>query len=201
VVLNIRVMKLHEQKIRKVLMLLENQVEADETLLEVKKLAQKHVLNQKKISELQEQIDALLKKQTALEDKNGLIEDEILNIIGNTKTQVHRFGKIIVDFQVKLYETKTNSAPQYKNIVAHLQQAYNIEKKVIEDLCAQYNNGGKTSSEFVKTLSITKESKQLKEGISNTMRALWSGVKGVFSRLFKPFKNMLDELEVSVAQL
>jgi hypothetical protein len=65
-------------------------------------------------------------------------------------------------------------------------------------LVLRYNNGNKPYNNTETSLSITKESVQLKE---NILHKIWVGFKGVFTSLFKSYKHRLDDLEARVAQL
>lgn len=188
-------MILYEKQIKQILNLLEYQVDSNTDTDIVESLAKKHLLNEKKLSDLEIEIEKLLAQKNKIQDANGDIEEDILEIIGETKTQALRFGKILVNFTVTRETGTTKSSPQYKTIVEVLQKQYNIEQKIIDKFITEYNKGGKTFTTVNKSLSITKESKQLKESLANFFRSIWSGFQGIYKHYFNTYKNQNDYLE------
>lgn len=192
--------QLYENKIRAVLRLLEKSVLTEAETVEG--LAKQHLSNVKKISDLEEQIKALMAQKTEIEDANGVIEDSILDMIGNTKSQCLRFGKIIVDFKVTRDSGVTKNAWQWKNCFYKLVEVSKTEDKVVDKILAQFNNGGKPFTNVDKTLSITKESKQImKESFSNWLKRIYISFRNVFNNLFMSFRSQNDQLEEMVNEL
>lgn len=188
-------MILYEKQIKQILNLLEYQVDSNTDIDLVETLAKKHLLNEKKLSDLEIEIQRLLAQKNKIEDANGVIEEDILEIIGETKTQALRFGKILVDFKVTKETGTTKSSPQYKAIVEVLQKQYKIEQAIIDKYTAEYNKGGKTFTTVNKSLSITKESKQLKENLTGFFKNIWSSFKGIYNIYFNTYKKQNDYLE------
>lgn len=192
--------QLYENKIRAVLRLLEKSVLTEAETVE--DLATQHLANVQKISDLEKKIQKLLSQKTEIEDANGVIEDSILDMIGNTKSQCLRFGKIIVDFKVTRNTGVTKSAPQYKNCFYKLVEVAKTEQKVVDKILAQFNNGGKEFTTVDKTLNITKESKQImKESFSNWLKRIYISFRNVFNNLFMSFRAQNDQLEEMVNEL
>jgi hypothetical protein len=193
--------RLHEAKIKNVLLLLEKSVNNDIDSMKLEQLAQAHIENENKLNKLQEDINKLLKQQNDLNANNQKISEDIISMIGNTKSQSFRFGKILVEFKVTRESGVSKSAPQWKKIVESLTKTYEIEEKVITRLTTKFNNGGQAFTNVNKELNITTESVQLKENISSIIRTIWMGFKSALGILLGMFKNSNDELEVLLKQV
>ena len=188
-------MKLFEKKLYNVLFLLEASVEKDIDKNEIEKLAMAHIENEKQIENLQKQIEDLLNKQNEIQSSNLKISEDIKKMIGTTKYQSLRFGKILVEFKITREKGVTKSAPQWKNIVYQLQKTYEIEEKVINKLANKFNNGNKTFLNINKELNITTESKKINESLGGFLKSLWFGFKSIWSMFYSSFKKRNDHLE------
>ncbi|MEO6303509.1 MAG: hypothetical protein ABIP51_10075 [Bacteroidia bacterium] len=190
-------MKLYEQKIKKILSLLESSVDINVDTQALEACAIEHLANYKKILEIEKKITKLLAQKTELEDANDVINDDILDIIGNTKSQSFRFGKILVEFKVTRDSGITRSAPSWKKIVDELVRTKKVEQKIVDDLSksVEFNSGNKEFTNVNKDLSIQQEAKQLKEGLGDSLKTIWLGFRSVFSKLFRSFKSQNDHLE------
>lgn len=196
--------KLLENQLKKILLLLEDAVltDSDSTLLE--KLAKNHLANVKKLNDLQAQIDALVSQQSSIEEKNEVIKDEILTMIGETKSQSFRFGKLIVDFKITRETAVSKSSPQYKAILEALVSQGKVEEKIVNAMIINplYNKGNKTFTNVNKELTIARESVQLKENnFLNIINTVWRKARGIFQNFFSVFKGKNDQIEQAIAQL
>lgn len=195
-----------DKEIYKILSLLEAQigdpivkktpVKIKKNIGEIEALSIQHLKNEKEIQRLQERIENLLQKQNEIQDSNTAIQNQIVKMIGDTKEQTIRFGKIIVEFKINVDTKIAPNRPQYAKVVDALQKQYHIETKIINELKLKYNNVGEKTEIITKELNITKEGKQLvKENVGKSIKILWQGIKQVFTTLFNSFKNNNDKLE------
>lgn len=185
--------------IKKVLFLLEKTIESEQDLAIIETLAKKHLQNVSQLSDLQIQIDKLTHKQAELTLANSDVQNDILKIMGNTKSQSLRFGKILVDFKVIKTKRVTRDAPRWKDIVAALAKQYKIEERIVKKLHDKLNNGNQLKTDIDREFSITKESRQskqlMREGLIDRLHNIWVGFKEIFNSLFGRFKSNNDYLE------
>lgn len=196
--------RLLEGQIKKVLMLLEDAVLTadDNSILE--KLGKEHLSNERKIADLQTQINSLMKQQENLGERNESIEQDILTMIGNTKSQSFRYGKLLIEFKVTRESGVSKSAPQYKAIIDELIAQGKIEAEIVNSMIVnpKYNKGNKSFVNVNKDLAITKESVKLDEnGVLNYFKTIWRKAKGAFQNYFSLFKGRNDKIEQMISQL
>ena len=161
--------------------------------MNVEQLAKLHLENEKKINDLDAQIKALVEQKNTTEKENTETDEKLLKLFGTTKTKAEKFGNILVDFKV------TRDSFYYKKILDKIIETYDIETKFINKLYKEFNNGGITKTDVNKELTITQESKQLKESFS--LKSIWNTVIGTFKEFFKSYSNSVDSLEKEIANM
>ena len=167
--------------------------------MNVEQLAKLHLENEKKINDLDAQIKALVEQKNTTEKENTETDEKLLKLFGTTKTKAEKFGNILVDFKVTRDTYITRDSFSYKKILDKIIETYDIETKFINKLYKEFNNGGITKTDVNKELTITQESKQLKESFS--LKSIWNTVIGTFKEFFKSYSNSVDSLEKEIANM
>lgn len=196
--------KLFESQIKQVLVLLEDAVLTADDNAVLENLATKHLENQRKLADIQTQIDLLMKQQANIAERNEAMEEEILTMIGNTKSQSLRYGKLLIDFKITRETGVTKSSPQYKGILDALVSQGKVEAELVSTMMIdpKFNKGNQKFVNVNKELNITKESIQLKENnFLNILKTIWRKAKGAFQNYFSLFKGRNDQIEEMISQL
>jgi len=164
----------------------------------VEQLAKLHLENQKKIDDLDAQIQKLVEQKRNAEQDIAKTDENLLQLFGATKTKSEKFGNIIVEFKITRDTYTTRDSYAYKKILDKILETYDIEKKFIDKLYKEFNNGGKTKTDINKELTIKQESKQLKESFLSN---LWNKMISTFREYFKSYSNSINNLEKELSNI